>query len=119
MTDIHFFKQKKSMGAQLSMVTCYGSWSARILNRTDLEFILVEDSVAFVMHGFDSSVHATFDMMELHTSAVARGAPGKFIVADMPFMSCSKGIETALEIAARVGDDKTPVRLINNVKLGG
>lgn len=78
------------------MVTCYDAWSAKILNETDVDCILVGDSLAVVMHGFDSTVHATVEMMVLHTAAVARGAPDKFIIADMPFMSCSKGVETAL-----------------------
>ncbi len=79
------------------MVTCYDAWSARILNNTDIDCILVGDSLAVVMHGFDSTVHATMEMMTLHTAAVARGAPDKFIIADMPFMSCSKGIAHAME----------------------
>ena len=79
------------------MVTCYDAWSAKILNQTDIDCILVGDSLAVVMHGFESTVHATIEMMVLHTAAVARGAPDKFIIADMPFMSCSKGIDHALD----------------------
>ena len=54
------------------------------------------------MHGFDSTVHATIEMMELHVAAVARGAPDKFIVADMPFLSCSKGLEAAMDAVHRL-----------------
>jgi len=49
----------------------------------------VGDSVAMVMHGHPSTVTANMDMMRIQ--AVARGAAGKFIVADMPFFSFRKG----------------------------
>jgi len=55
-----------------------------------------------VMHGFDSTIHATTEMMELHVAAVSRGAPDKFIVADMPFLSCSKGLEIAMDSVQRL-----------------
>lgn len=96
------FRQRKQDRQKLSMVTCYDHWSAKILNETDIDCILVGDSLAVVMHGFDSTVHATLEMMELHVAAVARGAPDKFIVADMPFLSCSKGLEHAMESVHRL-----------------
>jgi len=97
MKNINGFKRKKIIGHKISMVTCYDAWSARIINGTDIDCILVGDSLAVVMHGFDSTIHATLEMMELHTAAVARSAPDKFIISDMPFMSCSKGTERALD----------------------
>lgn len=78
------------------MVTCYDNWSAKILNESDIDCILVGDSLAVVMHGFDSTVHATIEIMALHVAAVTRGAPDKFVIADMPFLSCSKGLEPAM-----------------------
>ncbi|HKI75460.1 MAG TPA: 3-methyl-2-oxobutanoate hydroxymethyltransferase, partial [Pseudomonadales bacterium] len=95
--NILTFRQRKQDSQKISMVTCYDNWSARILNDTDVDCILVGDSLAVVMHGFDSTVHATLEMMTLHVAAVARGAPDKFIVADMPFLSCSKGLEVAMD----------------------
>jgi 3-methyl-2-oxobutanoate hydroxymethyltransferase len=100
--NVNTFKQRKQSGSRLSMITCYDAWSARILNGTDVDCLLVGDSLAVVMHGFDSTVHATIEMMELHVAAVARGAPNKFIVADMPFLSCSKGIEIAMNAVHRL-----------------
>ena len=102
MIDVNTFKQRKKSGSRLSMLTCYDAWSAQILNDTDVDCLLVGDSLAVVMHGFDSTVHATIEMMELHVAAVARGAPNKFIVADMPFLSCSKGIEVAMDAVQRL-----------------
>ena len=79
------------------MVTCYDHWSAKILNDTDIDTILVGDSLAMVMHGFDSTVHATVPMMAMHVAAVRRGAPDKFVVGDMPFLSVRKGLVPAME----------------------
>lgn len=82
---------------RISMVTCYDYWSAQILNRTDVDCLLVGDSLAMVMHGFDSTVHADVDLMALHIRAVKRGAPQKFIVGDMPFLSVRKGLAPAMD----------------------
>jgi len=94
--NINSFLQHKQDGRPISMVTCYDYWSAKILNKTEVNCLLVGDSLAVVMHGFDSTVHATNDMMAMHVAAVARGANDKFVIADMPFMSCSKGLEHAM-----------------------
>lgn len=100
--NILTFRDRKRDQQKISMVTCYDAWSARILNQTEVDCILVGDSLAVVMHGFDSTIHATVPMMELHVAAVARGAPDKFIVGDMPFMSCSKGIGPAMDAVEKL-----------------
>ncbi len=74
------------------MTTCYDYWSARILSDTSIDTILIGDSAAMVMHGRPSTLPATTDLMVLHTEAVARGAPEKFLIADMPFLSFRKGL---------------------------
>lgn len=91
------FASRKSSGQKISMVTCYDHWSAKILNESDIDTILVGDSLSMVVHGFDSTVHATVPMMAMHTSAVRRGAPSKFIVGDMPFLSVRRGLESAMD----------------------
>lgn len=91
------FAAIKGSDRKISMVTCYDFWSARLLNRTDVDCLLVGDSLAMVMHGFDSTVHADVPLMALHTRAVARGAPDKFIVGDMPFLSLRKGLANAMD----------------------
>lgn len=102
MININTFKKRKQADNKLSMVTCYDAWSAKILNDTDVDCLLVGDSLAVVMHGFDSTVHATIEMMELHVAAVARGTSDKFIVADMPFLSCSRGIPDAMDAVQKL-----------------
>ena len=93
------FVQAKAEGRRLSMVTCYDYTFARLLSTSAIDGILVGDSAAMVMHGHRSTLSATVDLMRLHTEAVARGAEGKFIVADMPFLSFRKGLAVALDAA--------------------
>jgi 3-methyl-2-oxobutanoate hydroxymethyltransferase len=50
-----------------------------------------------VMHGHPTTLTATTAMMAMHTAAVARGAPAKFIVADLPFLSYRKGLKDAMD----------------------
>ncbi len=91
------FQKMKDEKKKISMVTCYDYSSARIVNDSKVDCILVGDSLAMTMHGMPSTLAATVEMMALHTAAVARGAPSKFIVADMPFLSYRKGLEPAME----------------------
>ncbi len=91
------FLGAKIEGRKLSMVTCYDYTFARLLSQSAIDGILVGDSAAMVMHGHPSTLSASIQLMRLHTEAVARGAPGKFIVADMPFLSCRKGPAAALD----------------------
>lgn len=96
------FQNKKTSGQKISMITCYDHWSAQIINESEIDTILVGDSLAMVMHGHPSTLQADMDMMVLHTSAVAKGAPKKFIVGDLPFMSYRKDLATNAENAARL-----------------
>ena len=91
------FQTRKRDREKISMVTCYDYWSAQILDRTDIDCLLVGDSLAMVVHGHESTVHADVDMMALHIKAVARGAPGKFIVGDMPFLATRKGLQPTMD----------------------
>jgi 3-methyl-2-oxobutanoate hydroxymethyltransferase len=65
-----------------------------LLSKTAVDGILVGDSAAMVMHGHTSTLSAS-----LHTEAIARGAADKFVVADIPFLSCQKGLSAALNAA--------------------
>jgi len=95
------FLHAKSEGHKISMVTCYDYTFARLVSKSAIDGILVGDSAAMVMHGFPSTISATVELMRLHTEAVVRGAAGKFIVADMPFLSFRKGVAAALDAAAQ------------------
>lgn len=93
------FLQSKTAGRKLSMVTCYDYTFARLLAKSSIDGILVGDSAAMVMHGQPSTISADLELMRSHTAAVVRGAGGKFVVADMPFLSYRKGLPAAMDAA--------------------
>src|SRR3954451_18631052 len=94
------FLRAKSEGRKLSMVTCYDYTFASLFAKSAVDAILVGDSAAMVMHGHPSTLSASVELMRLHTEAVVRGAAGKFVIADMPFLSFRKGLAEAMEAAA-------------------
>ena len=96
--NVHDFGAAKRDGRKLTFTTCYDWWSARILNESSVDGILVGDSAAMVMHGHPTTLPATPEMMSLHIAAVARGAPDKFLIGDMPFPSHRKGIPAAMDV---------------------
>jgi 3-methyl-2-oxobutanoate hydroxymethyltransferase len=100
--SIQLFKNKKIEKQKISMVTCYDYSFARILSQTNIDCVLVGDSLANVIHGFDHTTHATMEMMELHTAAVKRGIGSKFIVSDMPFLSNRLGLAEGTKNAGRL-----------------
>lgn len=74
------------------MVTCYDYTSATIVASTEIDCILVGDSLAMTMLGHDSTLPATTPIMAQHIASVKKGAPNKFIVGDMPFLSYRKSL---------------------------
>jgi 3-methyl-2-oxobutanoate hydroxymethyltransferase len=90
------FARLKREGRKISMVTAYDAWSARLVAASDVDAILVGDSAAMVIHGEATTLGATVELMAMHTRAVARAAAGKFVIADLPFLSCRKGIAAAM-----------------------
>jgi 3-methyl-2-oxobutanoate hydroxymethyltransferase len=69
----------------LHMLTCYDFQTARMLNETELDMILVGDSLGNVILGYENTVEVTLNDMITFSSAVKRGAKDKFVIADMPF----------------------------------
>ena len=95
-TEIAKIKNKQ----KISMLTCYDYAFAKIMDKSAIDMLLIGDSAAMTIHGHPATTHATMEMMLLHTAAVRRGAPSKFIVADMPFLTFRK---TAAEAVACAG----------------
>lgn len=93
------FYKKKEARDKISMVTCYDYTSARMLAQSQVDCLLVGDSVAMTMHGFKDTLSATLDMMCFHTAAVSRGAGDKFIVSDLPFLSYRKSLSKNVSAA--------------------
>lgn len=106
MITINHLYQKKQAGEKLTMLTCYDYSSAKIMNQSDVEMILVGDSAAMVMHGENSTLPIDTATMAQHVSAVAKGAPDKFIIGDMPFLSYRKSLDEnmkAVEMLMKAG----------------
>lgn len=112
MTTVRDFARFKSEGRKISIVTAYDSWSARLVARSSVDAVLIGDSAAMVMHGHPTTLAATIELMALHTSAVARVAEGKFLIADLPFLSFRKGIQPAITaVGALIGAGAQAVKL--------
>ncbi|WP_297322274.1 3-methyl-2-oxobutanoate hydroxymethyltransferase [uncultured Bartonella sp.] len=88
-------------GEPIVSLTAYSAYSARIADPY-CDFLLVGDSVGMVMHGFDSTLPVTVDMMVMHGSAVVRSSKHALIVVDMPFGSYGKSPEQAFTNASRI-----------------
>lgn len=91
------FQKMKLEGKKITMLTCYDYTFARILAESQVDTILVGDSLAMVMHGHKSTLKATIELMALHIAAVSAGSGNKFIVGDLPFLSYRKSLSKNME----------------------
>jgi 3-methyl-2-oxobutanoate hydroxymethyltransferase len=92
----------KAEGIHIPVLTCYDYTTARILDSAGVPVLLVGDSLGMVVHGHDTTLPVTLDMMLLHCAAVARGAAKALIVIDMPFATYGPSIPSeSLRNAAR------------------
>jgi len=94
-------KKMKTQGEKITVLTAYDYPMASILDESEIDMILVGDSLGMVVLGYDSTVPVTMDDMLHHTRAVARGARKSMIVADMPFLSYQVSAEAAMTNAGR------------------
>lgn len=101
MTANEFIDRKKS-GKKISVLTCYDYTMAQILAKSPVDALLVGDSAAMVMHGEKSTLNISVNMMAHHVLAVTRGAPQKFVIADLPFLSFRKGLKVGMDAVEKV-----------------
>lgn len=88
-------------GEPIVSLTSYHAHTAAIVDRY-ADFILVGDSLGMVMHGMDSTLGVTLEMMIAHGKAVVRGSSRALVVVDMPFGSYEESPGVAFRNAARV-----------------
>src|SRR3954454_23009975 len=88
-------------GEPVVMLTSYHAHTAALVDR-HCDAILVGDSLGNVMHGFETTVPVTLEMMILQGTAVMRGSRRALVVVDMPFGSYEESPEQAFRSAARV-----------------
>ena len=100
-TRVHHLLQMKNEGRKWGMLTVYDYSSARIFDDAGIPVLLVGDSAANVVYGYDSTVAITIDELLPLVRAVVRGAPHALVVADLPFGSYEGGPAAALATATR------------------
>ncbi|MDH3892108.1 MAG: 3-methyl-2-oxobutanoate hydroxymethyltransferase [candidate division Zixibacteria bacterium] len=93
--------KKKASGEKIAVLTAYDHYTAHLLDEAGIDMTLVGDSAANVIHGYDSTLPITMDVMVAHCAAVARGTENALVIADMPFMSFQPSTETAILNAGR------------------
>src|ERR671935_3046177 len=103
------FRRMKQRGEKITALTAYDYPTARLLDESGLDIILVGDSLGMVVLGYEDTTRVTLDEMLHHTRAVARGVKRALVVADMPIHSydtAEQAVETArilIEAGAQAG----------------
>ena len=93
-------RKRRNGDAPIVMVTAYDEPGARIVSDAGADIILVGDSVANTVLGYEDTLHVDIDVMAHHTAAVARARPRSLVLGDMPWMSYHLSPEDAVRNAA-------------------
>jgi len=102
MKTISTFQRLKDSGEKIAMLTAYDYSTAQVLDKAEIDGILVGDSLAMVALGYENTYNITIDEMLIFIKAVARGAKNSFIIGDMPFMSYNLSVAQGLENAGKM-----------------
>ena len=95
-------RETKTNGRKICLVTCYDYTSATLVEKSDIEMILIGDSLGMTMLGFDGTIGVQPEDTIRLGAAVRRGAPTTFIIGDMPFGSYNVSDEQAVQTANRL-----------------
>lgn len=95
-------QKKRNTNKPIAMVTAYDYPSAILAEQAGVDMILVGDTLGMVVHGFESTVSVTMEMMVMHCAAVTRAGSAAFVVGDMPFGSYEISREEAVRHAVRL-----------------
>jgi 3-methyl-2-oxobutanoate hydroxymethyltransferase len=91
----------KRRSEKITVLTAYDYFTARILDQAGIDVILVGDTAANVVHGFETTLPMTMDLMVSHCAAVSRGNQKALIVGDMPFLTFQLSERDAILNAGR------------------
>jgi len=94
-------RQKKERGEIITMLTAYDYPTSMAMDKAGVDAILVGDSLAMVVLGYENTLSVTMEDMLHHSRAVARGAKSALLIGDMPFMSYQVSVEEATRNAGR------------------
>ena len=104
---IQSLQEKKAQGSPIVALTAYDYATARLVDEAGVDVILVGDSLAMVVMGYDNTLPVTMDEMLLHTRAVRRAVKQAMVVADMPFgsyqVSAAEGVANATRFFKEAG----------------
>lgn len=94
--------KKKKKGEKITMLTAYDALFTKLIDKNEIDMILVGDSLGMVVQGNNNTLGVTIDEMIYHTKIVVKNSNHPFIVADMPFMSYQTSIYDAVKNAGRI-----------------
>ncbi|MDK2823523.1 MAG: 3-methyl-2-oxobutanoate hydroxymethyltransferase [Clostridia bacterium] len=95
-------QEMKKSGRKFKMITVYDYPMALMADRSEIELILVGDSLGMVIQGHDGTIPVNIEDIIYHVKAVRRGAPNTFVVGDMPFLSYQVSKEEAIRNAGTI-----------------
>ncbi|MDC0036935.1 3-methyl-2-oxobutanoate hydroxymethyltransferase [bacterium] len=105
--DIHYLQTLKHNNTPISMLTCYDALFAELMNKADIDCLLVGDSVGTNVLGYASEQEVTLTDMLHHTAAVARKTTTSFIIADLPYNTYTtpeQGLKSAQKLVEAGAD---------------
>ena len=100
--SVSTFQKLKDKGEKIAMLTAYDYSTAQILEKINIDGILVGDSLAQVVLGYENTYGVNLEEMLIFIKAVSRGAKNSFVIGDMPFMSYNISLEQGLENAGKM-----------------
>lgn len=100
--SLESFALMKQREQKITMITAYDYASAKAVAATDIDVILVGDSLGMVVLGYESTMQVSMDDMVSHCAAAKRGAPEKFIICDLPYLSYHLSAKKTKKNAARL-----------------
>lgn len=102
MVNIQQLKQWKQEGRRIVVLTAWDFAIAQLLDRANVDIILVGDSLGMVTLGYETTLPLTLEEMLHHTKAVRRGVKRALVICDLPFMSYQESCQQAIHSAGRV-----------------
>lgn len=95
-------KKMKKLQEKITMLTAYDYPTAKLIDESGVDIILVGDSLGMVMLGYEDTTKVTMDDMLHHIKAVTRAVTTTMVVGDMPFLSYHVSLEQSIKNAGRI-----------------